>query len=390
MGHEFTTFPERRRATVRACRRRFGSCSSPPSSRRSPRPGGSPTSRRRCRASCSTAATTCACSCPITHASTAPSPAARCPASALAIPIAGRTYEVTFRTVTVPGSGLDVTLVGNRQLFGRAGIYSPTPTSTCASPCSSGRRSRPASARASRPTSSMATTGRPRLLPLYLKTVYAWDRLFGRTRTRAHHPQHRLPGTFPAAVLPDDRAGRRPPPAPPGRPRRRAHQLPQHRAALRRRAHHGEPDLRARDPDREHGFGLDGLLRERAPTLVGILNGIDSRDWDPRDRPAPARQLVRARQPRAQGEQQAMPCSTRFGLLPAGRGPVARHRLAPGGAEGRRPALRVLPAFLASADVRFVVLGSGEPRSRTGSRRSSARSRGRSGSTAASARSSRT
>lgn len=32
----------------------------------------------------------------------------------------------------------------------------------------------------------------------------------------------------------------------------------------------------------EHGFGLDGLLCERAERLVGILNGIDERLWDPR------------------------------------------------------------------------------------------------------------
>ena len=35
----------------------------------------------------------------------------------------------------------------------------------------------------------------------------------------------------------------------------------------------------------ELGFGFDGILRARASNLVGILNGIDTRDWDPaRDR----------------------------------------------------------------------------------------------------------
>jgi starch synthase len=33
------------------------------------------------------------------------------------------------------------------------------------------------------------------------------------------------------------------------------------------------------------GFGFDGILRSRAPDLVGILNGIDTTEWDPsRDR----------------------------------------------------------------------------------------------------------
>jgi starch synthase len=31
----------------------------------------------------------------------------------------------------------------------------------------------------------------------------------------------------------------------------------------------------------EYGFGMDGLLRERAADLVGILNGIDYDQWDP-------------------------------------------------------------------------------------------------------------
>src|SRR5262249_23613234 len=31
----------------------------------------------------------------------------------------------------------------------------------------------------------------------------------------------------------------------------------------------------------EHGDGLDGVLRERAGTLRGILNGIDVARWDP-------------------------------------------------------------------------------------------------------------
>ena len=31
----------------------------------------------------------------------------------------------------------------------------------------------------------------------------------------------------------------------------------------------------------EHGFGMDGLLRERAGVLSGILNGVDSTQWNP-------------------------------------------------------------------------------------------------------------
>jgi starch synthase len=40
----------------------------------------------------------------------------------------------------------------------------------------------------------------------------------------------------------------------------------------------------------EYGFGLDGVLRDRANVLSGILNGVDYAEWDPRtDRLIPAR-----------------------------------------------------------------------------------------------------
>ena len=32
----------------------------------------------------------------------------------------------------------------------------------------------------------------------------------------------------------------------------------------------------------EHGFGFDGVVRSRADDIVGILNGVDYDDWDPR------------------------------------------------------------------------------------------------------------
>lgn len=32
--------------------------------------------------------------------------------------------------------------------------------------------------------------------------------------------------------------------------------------------------------DEEHGFGLDGLLRSRADSLFGVINGIDYEEWD--------------------------------------------------------------------------------------------------------------
>jgi starch synthase len=43
----------------------------------------------------------------------------------------------------------------------------------------------------------------------------------------------------------------------------------------------------------EHGFGFDGIARSRADDLVGILNGVDYDDWDPRS----GRHIARAYSP---------------------------------------------------------------------------------------------
>ncbi len=45
----------------------------------------------------------------------------------------------------------------------------------------------------------------------------------------------------------------------------------------------------------EHGYGLDGVLRARSADLVGILNGVDYDEWDPRDDPHIAERYSAAR-----------------------------------------------------------------------------------------------
>ena len=57
--------------------------------------------------------------------------------------------------------------------------------------------------------------------------------------------------------------------------------LPQGRARLCRLHHHGVADVRRGNPDAGGRVGLDGLLRQRAAVLTGILNGIDDAVWDP-------------------------------------------------------------------------------------------------------------
>jgi len=119
------------------------------------------------------------------------------------------------------------------------------------------------------------------LLPLYLKTLYAWDGLFARTKTVLTIHNIAYQGMFSEAVL--DRIG-----------------------LGNQRSHMDHDDLRqgrlsflkagVRHSDRvstvsrtyareiltaEHGMGIDGLLRARPDDVVGIVNGVDYGDWDP-------------------------------------------------------------------------------------------------------------
>jgi starch synthase len=119
------------------------------------------------------------------------------------------------------------------------------------------------------------------LIPLYLRTTYAWDRLFTPTRTVMTIHNIGYQGVFPDSQI--DTVG-----------------LGEQRAHV----HHG--DLRegrfsflktgvlhatklstvsrtyAREiQTSEYGMGLDELLRSRSQDLVGIVNGVDYGDWNP-------------------------------------------------------------------------------------------------------------
>jgi starch synthase len=115
----------------------------------------------------------------------------------------------------------------------------------------------------------------------------------------------------------------------------------------------------------ELGFGLDGVLRARAADLVGILNGIDTREWDPsHDRFLP--------QPFDAGDLAGKRAAktavlTRYGL-PADAAMLERPLI---GMVSRMvdqkgfDLLLALADTLPSLDASFVVLGTGDARYQT-------------------------
>ncbi len=198
------------------------------------------------------------------------------------------------------------------------------------------------------------------LVPLTMRTVFAWDRLFDQTRTvlTIHNIGHQ--GTFGAGVVPEL-----------GLAEAASHlhqdQLREGRVSflltgiLYANAITTVSPTYAREiTTPEHGVGLDAFLRARRDVLFGILNGVDEAEWSPeRDPHVPfhysAEDLT--------GKQENKALLLRSVGLPYRRGvPLFGivSRLA--WQKGFDLCFDVLPALLAQRAVQLVVLGSGEPK----------------------------
>jgi starch synthase len=119
------------------------------------------------------------------------------------------------------------------------------------------------------------------LIPLYLKSRYAWDRLFATTRTVLTIHNIGYQGIFDAGVIGDLGLAHA------------MHDL--HHADLasnqinflKTGVLHADflttvsPTYAKEIQGDEYGMGLQDLLRSRSDRLVGILNGVDYNEWNP-------------------------------------------------------------------------------------------------------------
>ena len=118
------------------------------------------------------------------------------------------------------------------------------------------------------------------LAPAFLKTLYTWDRLFDHTRTVLTIHNMAFQGIAPGGAVGDLGLASH------------THWLDGGDLAAGRLnflktglLHADAITAVSRTYAREiqtpeHGFGLDWLLRARSNRLVGIVNGVDYRDWD--------------------------------------------------------------------------------------------------------------
>ena len=198
------------------------------------------------------------------------------------------------------------------------------------------------------------------MLPLTLMTRYGWDRLFAQTKTLLTIHNLNYQGAFGSHIVPDTGL------------LDSVHLLHQDQLQAGRVNFllHGilyaggvstvSPTYAKEIQTETYGAGLDGLLRARSSTVVGILNGVDYDEWSPeRDPHIPFRYSARDLSGKAKNKQVLQ---NRMGLPASPSVPVIGivSRLA--GQKGFSVLDEVLPGLLQRHGFQLVVLGNGERR----------------------------
>ena len=274
--------------------------------------------------------------------------------------IGHRTGTYSIDSVVLPGTDLPVYLVRSPELYGHDGIYASGPDEHLRFILLARAALEFCQHTQFAPDIVHAHDWHAALLPLYLKSVYAWDALFGRARSVLTIHNIGYQGMFAADVVEDLDLGDA------------ARHLHQDDLAagmvnfLKTGLLYADllttvsPTYAEEIQRADYGMGLDGVLRERRDNLIGILNGVDYGEWNPETDPhIPATYSVDDLDGKRtcktgllrQLDLEPEPDRPLFGVV---------SRLV--GQKGIDLMQRVLPTFLADRDVGLAVLGSGEPR----------------------------
>jgi starch synthase len=195
--------------------------------------------------------------------------------------LGGHHYRYSIDAATLPGSDLKIYLLRCPELFNRPGVYTSGPDEHLRFIALSRVAIEMCQQMGFAPDIFHCHDWHTALVPLYLKTLYAWDRLFARTRTVLTIHNIAYQGVFGSDILHD--MG-----------------LQAHRGSLYQDdlghdrinfMKHGvlyadllttvSPTYAQEILSPEYGMGLQDLLRQRRDSLVGILNGVDYEEWKP-------------------------------------------------------------------------------------------------------------
>ncbi len=201
----------------------------------------------------------------------------------LSVRLGGRTYWFSISTLQLPRSSAKIWLVRCPELYEREGIYTQDGDEhlrfalLCRAAFALCQQTQWA------PDILHCNDWHTGLVPLYLRTLYGWDRLFQHTRTVMTIHNIGYQGTFGADVIPalglegergllwqEDLAENRINFLKTGLMYANAITT-----VSRTYAQEIQQD--------ELGMGLAPLLRQRAESITGIVNGVDYEEWNPRD-----------------------------------------------------------------------------------------------------------
>jgi starch synthase len=279
--------------------------------------------------------------------------------SGLSIRAGARTIRYSIARTTLDDSGLPVYLLDCPEFYGRDSIY----TNDADEHLRFVLLSRAALEMCQRmrfaPDVFHCNDWQTALIPLYLRTIYAWDRLFANARSVLTIHNIGYQGMFPSWSVGD--------------------------LELREAEHHlHQDDLKegvinflktgvmyadvvttvsptyAREiMGEDYGMGLNALLRERVSSVVGILNGVDYHEWDPAiDRFIPANYSPADMSGKLACKKRLL---EELGLDNDTDRPLIGVVTRLVGQKGIDLMQSVLPRLLAGRDFSLAVLGSGEP-----------------------------
>ena len=199
--------------------------------------------------------------------------------------IGGRRHEFSVFTTAMPRSNLPLYLVHCPALFDRPDLYGGGEEEAIRFALLTRAAVECCQRMGFGPDVFHVNDWHTALLPLYLRTHYRWDDLFARSKTVLTIHNIGYQGVFPSEML-------------------GALGFAEHVS----RFHHGDlaagmlnflktgilyadvvstvsPTHADEIRTQEYGMGLDGILRRRTGSMVGILNGIDPEEWSPETDP---------------------------------------------------------------------------------------------------------
>jgi starch synthase len=271
-----------------------------------------------------------------------------------------RRYAYDVMTTTVPNSDAPVYFVKNAGLYGRPATYSSEGDEHIRFAFLSRVALECCQRMAFAPDIVHCNDWHTGLIPLYLLTHYRWDRLFARTKTLLTIHNVGYQGVFPASVAEEIDLGGV------GERLHREDWAAGKVSFLKTGVLYADAlstvsVTHAREMQTpEQGMGLDGLLRARRASFVGIVNGIDAEEWDPsRDPKLPFSYSARDLAGKAKNKDHLLGS---LGLPHDPTVPLMAVVSRLTGQKGFDLAMEALPSLLARHDLTFVALGSGERR----------------------------